>query len=588
LVDERKGLETKVEELASQVRTLKRRVDVLESSPGLAQGKTAGKSPRSTRGSREADPRERLWTMGGMTAILSRIATICFLLVIALILRTLTDNGFVGMQFGSVLGISFAWILIAGGWLLYRRSSPAAPIFAISGALLLFTVVLETHAHFGALSSLTAYPMLMIAGTVLTTVSRWQKVAVPVTVAALGIVVTALPLDFPDPIIPYLCLVLLFVNVITYTALNISRCWWLRIFAFFVTIFVMGSWAFKLSVVLRRGDDVPAALYIGWFFPILVLFLVYYISTALLSTIRFRPENARLYNDLLPTLASVLIFIFAWVVAASSGGRVVVLGAAGIILWAGLSAVAVFLAMRTETEGEGVNSFAFPAACLFALSLPLVFSDALFALPVISALGLGYLMLSGKWDKDAVRITSYLIQITVIIAAAGIGVFSVKGMSLPVGMVSAGLFTVVTFSHFKLSRRRPPAAQSGYFVRFDKRDRSALLVLFASLLGAFFTARTGVYWILSGMKGDIANAFTCAQSIIINLGAVGLILKAYSRKDYEIRSVAILVTVIGALKVFLIDLLSASGVPLVLSVLSFGIAAALGSVILGRWHRKES
>ena len=47
---------------------------------------------------------------------------------------------------------------------------------------------------------------------------------------------------------------------------------------------------------------------------------------------------------------------------------------------------------------------------------------------------------------------------------------------------------------------------------------------------------------------------------------------------------AILVTVIGAVNVFLYDLIRAHGMPLVISVLSFGLATAVESVILGRWQ----
>jgi hypothetical protein len=43
--------------------------------------------------------------------------------------------------------------------------------------------------------------------------------------------------------------------------------------------------------------------------------------------------------------------------------------------------------------------------------------------------------------------------------------------------------------------------------------------------------------------------------------------------------------VVGCLKVFLVDLFSGSGLPLVLSVLSFGVVAMVGSIIMGRWPR---
>jgi hypothetical protein len=50
--------------------------------------------------------------------------------------------------------------------------------------------------------------------------------------------------------------------------------------------------------------------------------------------------------------------------------------------------------------------------------------------------------------------------------------------------------------------------------------------------------------------------------------------------------VAILVTLIGAIKVFLYDLIGIHGLPLVFSVFSFGMAAAVESLALGKWQKQ--
>ena len=81
------------------------------------------------------------------------------------------------------------------------------------------------------------------------------------------------------------------------------------------------------------------------------------------------------------------------------------------------------------------------------------------------------------------------------------------------------------------------------------------------------------------------DTFRCGQSVLINGAAIALILFAYLRRDKEIRNVAILVTLIGGIKVFLYDLFGAHGLPLVFSVFSFGMAAAVESVALGKWMK---
>jgi hypothetical protein len=82
------------------------------------------------------------------------------------------------------------------------------------------------------------------------------------------------------------------------------------------------------------------------------------------------------------------------------------------------------------------------------------------------------------------------------------------------------------------------------------------------------------------------EAFGCAQSVLINTAAIVLIALAYLRHDKELRNVAIIVTVVGGFKVFAYDLLGAHGLPLVFSVFSFGMAAAVESIALGKWQKK--
>jgi uncharacterized membrane protein len=113
------------------------------------------------------------------------------------------------------------------------------------------------------------------------------------------------------------------------------------------------------------------------------------------------------------------------------------------------------------------------------------------------------------------------------------------------------------------------------------------LLLLAALISVFFALRIGIYHAMPLIPGEAQNSFRCAQSVLINFAAAGLMLLAFMRRNKELRNIAILVTLVGAIKVSFYDLLgNAHGVPLVLSVFSFGLAAALESVALGRWQRE--
>ena len=71
------------------------------------------------------------------------------------------------------------------------------------------------------------------------------------------------------------------------------------------------------------------------------------------------------------------------------------------------------------------------------------------------------------------------------------------------------------------------------------------------------------------------------------IGAVLLLLFASSRKNREILTVAIIVGIMGMLKSFVFDLFGIKGMPLIFSVFSSGIVAAVGSVVSSRWQGKK-
>ena len=62
---------------------------------------------------------------------------------------------------------------------------------------------------------------------------------------------------------------------------------------------------------------------------------------------------------------------------------------------------------------------------------------------------------------------------------------------------------------------------------------------------------------------------------------------ALKGRNREIVIIATIVAVLGGIKVFILDLFGINGVPLVLSVFSYGVVAAFGSVVLGKWQKKE-
>jgi hypothetical protein len=107
--------------------------------------------------------------------------------------------------------------------------------------------------------------------------------------------------------------------------------------------------------------------------------------------------------------------------------------------------------------------------------------------------------------------------------------------------------------------------------------------LIVSVGAGFLAVRAVLFTILSGTF----TAFQAGETIVINAGALALFLAARYKSNVEVKWVAVLVTILGGGKVFLYDLFRVKGLPIVLSVLSFVMAAAVGSWVLGKWPHHE-
>ena len=141
-------LEEKVDRLYEHIGSLSRRVADLEGRlAASAQGRSAAAStarpgtiitpslpPRpgnqdNAAGGEPDSLSDEVIHWASRASLFPRLATLCFLMVVALILRTITDNGIVNPLLGMGLGMGYAAALMVAGWYQYRRSSSLAPVF---------------------------------------------------------------------------------------------------------------------------------------------------------------------------------------------------------------------------------------------------------------------------------------------------------------------------------------------------------------------------------------------------------------------------------------------------------------------------
>jgi len=586
MTDTLSSLEARVEQIAAQVDSLTRKVEALSVKMDRSDTRPVlnGATPRADD---LPDPSEALLSWVGRSSLLQRLSTICFLLVVALILRTVTENEIINLQLGSLIGMSYSAALIFMGWKRYRKANPLAPIFTVCGTVLMLTIVVEAHTHFDALPSVPAYILLMLTGLSTAVISYVYRVPAPVSIGNLGMCLAGAAIDYPAPFFPYLAILLLTANVLGSLATRAHRYSWLRWILLLVTLFMIHLWGFKLGMTLLGGEPPSPALAPSWFLPFLSLFTMAYMLTAFLGITRSLPGKISRFELALPTINVAWAFFLAQYVVSAMGGSKMLLGAIGVTVGVGHLTAAMWLSGRDRRGARGTNAFLLAGVVLLALALPMAADSMFLSLPLLAAVALGTAVVSAKWHSGSVRVTSYLLQIYPA-GALAVTLLSreAPAASFPASVVSAGVLACIAFVHYRWCRSRNPPEESALFQKIDKSDFSAIAILLAALLNAFFMLRLIVSQVLAALlaPAELNNALSCSQSVIINLSAITLMFFAQVHRIREVRNVAIFVTVIGAVNVFLYDLIRAHGMPLVISVLSFGLATAVESVILGRWQ----
>lgn len=591
---EDQALEDREKELATRIQALERQLERL--SARIEDEDLSGTSAPRSPAARDPDPEtsypqvelsdvsEEVLSWVSRTSMLPRLATLCFLLVVALILRTITDSGLINKLVGSGVGMGYAAALIVTGWYKYSKQSPLAPVFASSGAILMSTIVVETHTHFNSLPLVPAYLTLMATGIGMAVISRQFNVFAPVSVGILGMCFAGAAIDYPRPYFPYLSLVLFTANLLGYFAAQLKRCSWLRWSALIVTMAMLQLWGVQIVAAVHKGGAIPAELAVAWFQPVVMIFAVTYLLLALLGIIR-GTEKIPFFDLSLPTFNVLWAFsVIYYVARALEAGSLFVLGGIGVFVALFHLAVSFWLAQRRGEGTPGAAAFTFASALLLALTLPAATGKWVLTLPVLSLVAIFMAVMSRVWNCSAVRLVTYLIHLYCCIAM--IIAFKVEGAAAmdAVNILPAGLLTCIILYQYLWCRWWPPADAGFFFSHFDKRDLSAVMLLISGLISAFFMVRIALFQAISILpEGTHKDAFSCSQSVLINCAAIALILFAFLKRNKEIRNVAILVMVVGGIRVFVYDLMGSHGLPLVFSVFSFGMAAAVESITLGKW-----
>ncbi len=596
--EDQRQLETRIEALTRELSLLRQRVEQVAGFVGapsltadaLAKPAILSVSPAAvpTGAPPAALPEEESSTWERESSrLLSRASTLSFLLVLALIMRIVTDSSIVPPQVGSLMGIGYAGLLLAVGWFMYARKGGQAPVFTACGTFLIFAVIAESNFNqkFQLVPLLPAFAILIATGGVTAALSRCYRVRLPFSVGTVGMALAAVVVTFHEqnPDFRYLIVTLLVANLLGHFTMSLEKCKWVGWSLFMITAATAIWWAFSIrSLYINPTTAVAGTAMLPWFLAGVGAFGCLYLAIASREILTGQSEQVGTYYLALPTLTVIWSFGSALFVTFILGNGKLLVSGLGLFVALLHIYVTRYLARKRSGGRGGLGAICNAGALLLAMALPVITGNALLALPILCAVAFMFIIFSGTWQSGGVRLTSYLLQLHTTALFAFLQ-FNLTPASPVVTILVVGFFlSGFAFLQYQWARNHAPTADIRFFSRIDSRDISAGGILILSLLSAFFLFRTGAFAVV----GHIDSAFRASQSVLINCAAAGMVIWGYQRKSGEIRNIAIAIILIGALKVALVDLTSIKGVPLVLSIISFGSATAILSLVLSRWQRR--
>jgi len=534
-----------------------------------------------------SEPDEELIHWAGRTFLLSRGAALCFLLVLAFVLRALTDGQIWDVRMGSWVGISYCGLLVLGGALSYRRRSPLAVVLSACGILFAYSIVLEGHERLKSIDTMEAYLVLAGAGVSGAAMARIFSARGLGTIGIVGMSLTAALLGHPYPNWPLsMGLMLLAVVISSWEGFSTKRAWprWLVMAGATLSL---AMWSSKITHALRIGETHSEPLSSLLFLPFTGLFLIVISATSLWKALSWKSWKISVPEALAPAMASALAYLLAREVLSVESGELPVLGLAGTSL-AAVHLLIVWPLAKKEAKMVAVG-FSLAGVCLLGMALPDLLGSLLPSLPLISSMGILFLALARRWGHGPLRVFAHLIQ-TYPAIFAGLWLWDreISGLSTT-ALVLVLLVFLVSSSHYLVSRKEPPEGLPPKALwEHDPKDLLALLPLSSSVFCALSISNLLCYPLLAPIVGGRDGLWISVQTGLLSSFTMALCFFGYLRRLREVRNLAILLGIVLVLKIVFIDLFQGRGLALVLSFFWLGMAALVQSVVLSRWQRSRS
>ncbi len=579
MADERSSIEARLDRMAEDMQRLGDRVDGLTrqlrhvaAGAGVSLHDSAQATAPHARGLHAPASTSTATLLGGL-------ATVCFLLVIALSLRTLTDNRLVAQGLGAALGLGYAALIIVFGYFRSARNKRFGAVYVVCGAVLILAIVLELHLSFKLLPAAWGYLILSLLLVTATIGGLRFGACSTINVAVPGAAVAAMALDFPEPHFPALAGVLLLATGAAWLTTRRDCTRWLlwALSGLNLLFWIWYGLKTRQYLLHQTGSANNPVEYMVILIAFAALYTFLFFNAAHRATWPFGAFEFILPLGLLSTgygAARVVMLPLR---------QETILGIAGAVTAFACLLVAAAMGARAAKGPLVSASLVLAGLLLLALSLPQATTPPaltvlLWAVAAYTVSRLSTGRLDGRLHVAALALSTYTCGAALywkLPSVAPDGVF-LRTLALV-------LLVAVSVAHVRtLSRDAMRDADDA------PPDVAAVPVILACALYAFGVGRIGLHALLGALSFDSLAAFQCAQSMLINVMGLILGILGLKTRSAALLGVAVAVALVGAAKVFVYDLTQTQGIPLLLSIFTFGLTTAAGSFLWTRWQRQSS
>lgn len=506
--------------------------------------------------------------------ILFQVATLCFVFVVALLMRFMAETQFVSISVSIAIGLLYSCSLLGWSMIPSNRHSTTAETIGGCGLIVFGLIIFEAYSHFHAISLIFSFGLYSAGIAFSAVVRQCYKRSSLSLIGTIGyplVFAFQTPTYFSYPLFSTLLLISVgTANFGNSQLKSISKpvlaiMGWVGLFCWHRDL----NAHYYLSQIQYTGSAA---------FILITILLSLFMLIPILSS-AWKQHRLNLFEKISPVF--ILTFAYYFIKSEFYRQNLPPLGLEFSALSIGLSIVV--LGIRPFSNRQRVPSGFYPllagGCALIFYTTFYFFPTASIRLPVWSICTLSLFTLAATCQRIALRSISYMIQVAIFAAYLISYVFSPSSPSIHTWHIPLAL-GIVSLIHYQVSHwtDTPPQRSSNSF--FYKIESCRILVLLCAVVSMYFFGKT-----LLSQFVEYHPLALCLGSIWLTLLCGIVIFHGIQKNNREQIGLGSLLYLIAAGKIFLYDMVNGVGTYLTISLLAYGTMVGMTSYGLRKTGR---